>query len=255
MKLKFAPYLLILFIVASSCISRPDYVLDEEAMVSLLTDVHRSEGLLELQQNNNLSEDFKQSIMAAVLVKHNVSRAQYDSSLVWYGQNLKHLVKVYSKVQKNINDDIEYWTTVDDESKLEFAISEAGDSVQIWTVDNFMVLDESKLLSFRFWEIPSDSNYVAGDSIIWHLNIPQVPQSHFIVASLSLNYDKDENSSSINNTVVVRRDSSFDITCVSCDTTVIFNSIIASISLLKDSVAVKDDYAFVDSLSLIRIHR
>lgn len=244
-----------MFIIASSCISRPDYVLDEEAMVELLTDVHRSEGLLELQQNNNLSEDYKQSIMAAVLVKHNVSRAQYDSSLVWYGQNLKHLVKVYSKVQKNINDDIEYWSNVEDESKQVFAISEAGDSVQIWTVDNFMIFDESKLLSFRFWEIPSDSNFIAGDSIIWHLNFPQVPQSHFIVASLSLNYEKEDNSSSISNTVVVRKDTSFNITCASTDTTEIFKSIIASISLLKDSVAVKDDYAFVDSLSLIRIHR
>ena len=34
-----------------------------------------------------------------------------------------------------------------------------------------------------------------------------------------------------------------------------FKSIIASVALLKDSMTVDDDYAFIDSLSLIRIHR
>ena len=224
-------------------------------MVDVLTDVHRSEGLLELQANNGSTqnEEYKRSVMAAVLVKHDVSRAQYDSSLVWYGQNLKYLVKVYTKVQKNINDDIEYWERIEDESKSEFSVSEAGDSVQIWTVDDYLMFNEQKLFSFRLWEIKSDSNYVAGDSIKWHIRVPHIPASHYLVATLSLNYSE-EDSIEIYNTVVMRRDTSIELTCAS-DTSKVFESLFASLTLLKDSINVNDDCAFVDSLSMIRLRK
>ena len=243
-------------LILSSCISRPDYVLDEEKMVELLTDVHRSEGLFELQSSNGqgANEEYKKSVMSAVLVKNNVTRAQYDSSLVWYGQNLKYLVKVYNKVQKNISDEIDYWENIKLEDLNEFGMSVAGDSVQLWNIDNYQLFDEEKFCSFRFWEIKSDSNYIAGDSIVWHIHVPFIPDGHFLVASLSLNYSEDESVRQISNNVVIRNDSSFVISCAS-DTAKIFDSMYASISLLKDSINTQDSHAFVDSLSLIRIHK
>lgn len=250
------PFILLLFIVVSSCISRPDYVLDEDAMVSLLTDVHRSEGLLELQQTNpefSSNEKYKQAVMAAVLVKHNVSRAQYDSSLVWYGQNLNNLVRVYNKVQKSIDEDIEYWENLNAASLEEFQISAVGDTVELWTVNNYHIFDETKLSSFRYWEIKSDSNYIAGDSIIWHLNIPHVPSSHYLVATLSFYYGENK-TVDYYKTAVINKDTSVNIS-LSSDTSQVFNSIIASIGLLKDSTKVADSFSFVDSISMVRIHK
>lgn len=250
-------YIIFIAFAFSSCISRPDYVLDEDAMVTLLTDVHRSEGLIELQQTNNAfsgNESFKQSVMASVLVKNGVTRAQYDSSLVWYGQNLKYLVRVYSKVQKNISQEIDYWSNFDSDNKSLFGVSEAGDSVQLWNIDKHIVLSEDRLMAMKFWEIPTDSNYIASDSIIWHFNVPFVPNSHFIVATLSLNFKGDNNRRIYSNTAVIRNDTTVDISCVS-DTTKLFDSIIASVSFLKDSLNVTDDAAFIDSLSLVRIHK
>lgn len=254
--MKLIPYFLVALWLITSCISRPDYVLDEDAMVSLLTDVHRSEGLLELQQDNKVitnDETYKQAVMAAVLVKHNVTRAQYDSSLVWYGQNLSYLVKVYNKVQKNLIDDIDYWKNVGTERESEFGISVAGDSVELWSIDNYLTMDERRLGSFRFWEISADSNFVKGDSLVWHLHFPFVPESHILVATLSCNYE-DILEMNMSRTQVARQDTSISLSLRS-DTTVMFKSIIASVALLKDSMTVDDDYAFIDSLSLIRIHR
>ena len=250
------PYFIIASIVVTSCISRPDYVLDEDAMVDLLTDVHRSEGLLELQQDNKVisnDEAYKQAVMAAVLVKHNVTRAQYDSSLVWYGQNLSYLVKVYNKVQKNLIADIDYWKSVDTERHSEFDVSLAGDSVELWNIDDYLTMDEHRLGSFRFWEIPVDSNFVKGDSLIWHIGVPHVPESHYIVATLSFAYE-DLLEMDVSRTVVARSDTSMSLQLRS-DTTVLFKSIIASVALLKDSLSVDDSFAFIDSLSRIRIHR
>lgn len=251
-------YFILFFSFAfSSCITRPDYVIEEDAMVALLTDVHRSEGLIEVQQMNNTfsgNESFKKSIMAAVLVKNGVTRAQYDSSLVWYGQNLKYLVRIYSKVQKNLSQEIDYWTNYETEFASPFGISEKGDSVQLWTIDKHTVLNEDMLLSMKFWEIPSDSNYVASDSIIWHFSVPFVPDSHYIVATLSMRFNDDNATRTISNSAVIRNDTIIDLSCVS-DTTKLFDSVIASVSLMKDSLNVFDDSAIIDSLSLVRIHK
>ena len=256
MKKKLIPYFLVAQWIIVSCISRPDYVLDEDTMVSLLTDVHRSEGLLELQQDNKVitnDEAYKQAVMAAVLVKHHVTRAQYDSSLVWYGQNLSYLVKVYNKVQKNLIDDIDYWKNVGTERESKFDISMAGDSVELWSIENYLTMDERRFGSFRSWEIPTDSNFVKGDSLIWHLHVPYVPESHILVATLSFDYE-DILEMNVSHSEVARQDTSISMSLRS-DTTVMFKSIIASVALLKDSMAVDDNYAFIDSLSLIRIHR
>lgn len=249
-------YITLFLLLLSSCISRPDYVLDEESMIDVLADVHRSEALLELQQVNTSfsnNDEYKKSVMAAVLVKHGVTRAQYDSSLVWYGQNLASLVRVYSKVQKRLDEEIDYWKNIDNDSRSEFAASEAGDSVQLWTIDNYLIFNENRMYSFRFWEIPVDSNYIAGDSIIWSFRVPAVPESHYMVATLSLNYD-DEDISTNYKTVVIRRDTSINMSCV-YEPGKKFLSTVASLSLLKDSLNVSDCTAFIDSLSMIRKHR
>jgi len=252
-------FILFSIILLSSCLSRPDYVLDEDKMIEVLCDVHRSEGLLEMQQMQSTityNEDYKKNVMAAVLVKNGITRAQYDSSLVWYGQNLKYLVKVYGKVQKQLDEDIKYWENYDLLSKSEFPTSDAGDSVQIWTIKNYYALDESRLSSTKFWEIPTDSNYIAGDKLHLHFNIPTIPKSHYVVASLSLNYEpkEEEYLEPTFDYKLIKNPSSVDLFC-QADSTREFKSIIAAFSLIKDSIAVSDEILFVDSLSLIRIHK
>ena len=48
-KLLYLVLALVSLSVAASCIDRPDIVLDEDQMIDLLVDVHRAEGLLEMQ--------------------------------------------------------------------------------------------------------------------------------------------------------------------------------------------------------------
>lgn len=256
---RFFIYIIPILCLCSSCISRPDYVLDEQKMIDVLTDVHRSEGLLELQQNNGSvsnNNEFQQSIIAAVLVKQGVTRAQYDSSLVWYGQNLQYLVKVYTKVQRNLQNEILYWTDIDAKSRNEFGVSEAGDSVQLWTINDYHIFDEKKMQTTRYWEVKADSNYVAGDSIVWRLHVHDVPDAHFLVASLSMNYQQADTVFSVpsSQTVVVRNDTTLNISLVSRPDKVV-NTILASVCVLKDSLLVPDTYLFIDSLSLVRIHK
>ena len=178
-------------LVGASCIDHPDYVLDEDQMVDLLVDVHKAEGLIEMQAEHNNDQDYQKAIMAAVLVEHGVSRAQYDSSLMWYARHLKQLVRVYSHVDERLLDEHDMWSTLTTDSR-DFVTSESGDSVQLWTMRNFLVLDRQRFIDRRFWELESDSNFHRGDTLRWTFDVNHLVAGQQLLASISFSRDNRE---------------------------------------------------------------
>ena len=169
-----------------SCIDRPESVLSDDEMVDLLVDVHRSEGLLELQKGqSSANEQYQQAVMASVLVKHGVTREQYDSSLMWYAKHLKLFVRVYSHVEERLSEEHDVWNLMVADSK-DFDVSEAGDSVELWTLRDYLVLDAERRTDYRLWEIQTDSNYVAGDTLRWTFDVSKLTKGQKLLASMSL---------------------------------------------------------------------
>ena len=255
--------------VAASCIDRPDCVLDEPQMVDVLVDVHRAEGLLDLQdqqaQRPVESDQFQREVIAAVLQKHGVSREQYDSSLMWYAQHLNLLTRVYGHVDERLKEEHDYWSLQAEEAQ-DFAASAAGDSVQLWTMRHHLVLDHARRGDMRFWEFPSDSNFQTGDTLHWRFDVQQLLPGQRLIASISLTeppldpnaprrpgekpreltgeslgYDKQ----------VIRANGSY-VLVARTDSLQPFGSAILSLVLMQDTTKVSP--VFIDSISLVRTH-
>ncbi len=257
--------------VVASCIDRPDIVLDEEQMVDLLVDVHRAEGLLEMQQQQGSGhgtdlETYQKEVIAAVLQKHGVSRSRYDSSLMWYAQHLKLLTRVYGHVDERLKEEHEMWSLQVTETR-DFVTSMPGDSVELWTLREHLILDRRRYSDILFWEIPSDSNFVDGDTLRWQFTIRQLLPGQKVLASISLTkYEPSEEG--------LRRQGKkkqneplgspigFDAKTItqngSCqliahaDSLQPFRSAILGLVLMADSN--KSAPVFVDSISLLRTH-
>ncbi len=92
-----ASLLVIFFFTA--CTTRPEGVLSPKEMEDILYDIHRTEGLLQVQgynlkyKNKNTALYYEQTLR-----KHNITQAQFDSSLVWYTDHPKRFDKIYPKV-------------------------------------------------------------------------------------------------------------------------------------------------------------
>lgn len=257
--------------VVASCIDRPDIVLDEEQMVDLLVDVHRAEGLLEMQQQQGAGfgtdlDTYQKEIIAAVLQKHGVSRSRYDSSLMWYAQHLKLLTRVYGHVDERLKEEHEMWSLQVTETR-DFVSSMAGDSVDLWTLREHLILDSRRYSDILFWEIPSDSNFVDGDTLRWRFTIRQLLPGQKVLASISLTkYEPTEEE--------LRRQGKkkqneplgapigFDAKTITqngecqliarADSLQPFRSVILGLVLMNDSN--KAAPVFVDSISLLRTH-
>lgn len=83
-----------------ACSNRPDDVLSKSEMKSFLTDLHLLEGVF--SSDVTISEDDKILYYQALFQKHGISKAQFDSSLVYYTRNPKVFERIYTGVNKNL---------------------------------------------------------------------------------------------------------------------------------------------------------
>lgn len=255
--------------VVASCIDRPEIVLDESQLVDVLVDVHRAEGLLEMQQmhgsNMDENERYQREVIAAVLQKHGVTREQYDSSLMWYAQHLKLLTRVYGHVDERLREEHDMWKLQATEQR-DFATSEAGDSVELWTMRSHIALDSRRFSEFRYWEYPADSNFLDGDTLHWRFFVKQLLPGQQVIASISLTEkkpsdeevrrsrgkEKELTGASLGSCQQVITQNGTYMLNATTDSVQPFGSAILTLLLLRDTVHVSP--VFIDSLSLIRTH-
>jgi hypothetical protein len=97
-KISKAIVLLVLFAsIFTSC--RPKGVPSEKAMIKVLVELHQLDGVLMekgLAFDSNLPE--KEAYYQYVLEKNGLTKAEFDSSLVWYTENPLRFDRVYEKV-------------------------------------------------------------------------------------------------------------------------------------------------------------
>jgi hypothetical protein len=99
-----ALYYLILFlsVLMLSCNSRPENILDRDAMTAFLTDLHRLDGALASKGFGTIDQRENIYYYNALLKKHAITKAEFDSSLSWYAKNPKKFERIYVSVIENL---------------------------------------------------------------------------------------------------------------------------------------------------------
>lgn len=95
--------LYILFLLAMalvSCSHRPDGVLSSGKMCDVLIDLHKTDGIIQIKGFNYGHDVEVAALYQAVLEKHGVTQAEFDSSLVWYTDHPLQFNRVYPKVME-----------------------------------------------------------------------------------------------------------------------------------------------------------
>lgn len=104
MPINFRYFLLAICFLATfySCSNRPDNVLSRNEMTDFLVEIHKLDGALNAKGLG--SYDNRQNVYYynALLKKHGISKAQFDSSLVWYTKNPKKFERIYVDVVEQL---------------------------------------------------------------------------------------------------------------------------------------------------------
>lgn len=109
--------LLLSGLLLSAC--RGDGILSSRKMVMVLTDLHKMDGMLQVKGIHRDPNADEAAYYDAVLAADGVTRAEFDSSLVWYTMHPQRFNKLYPRVMKNLEAEHELYV---DESAQQQAI-------------------------------------------------------------------------------------------------------------------------------------
>jgi len=80
-------------------ISAPVNLIEKENIILIIADIEIAESALRQKQNFGHETDYlKESYYHAIFTEHEVTRAQYDSSMAYYRQDLEAMDEIYEEV-------------------------------------------------------------------------------------------------------------------------------------------------------------
>ena len=91
--------------------------LSSRKMVAVLTDLHRADGIMQVSGKYRQANE-QTAYYEYVLSAHGVTRAEFDSSLVWYTHHPQRFNKLYPKVFKNLETERALYVGEAEENRL-----------------------------------------------------------------------------------------------------------------------------------------
>lgn len=88
--------------IATACNKRPEYVLSDSEMESLLTDLILADAYEQSAASRTLSDSVRMTFTDAIMAQHGVDQQTLDSTFAWYSRNLDDYYRLYTRVDKRI---------------------------------------------------------------------------------------------------------------------------------------------------------
>lgn len=154
----------LLFCVSSCKPSLPSGVLSKGKMTDILYDYHLALAMAHIDDNGDKGQSL--AYREAVLRKHDVTSAEFDSSMVYYMRHTELLEDVYKDLTDRYNNEI---TAMGGSAKEggEFAnLSATGDTANVWNLATSMVFMPVKPFNSTSFDIKVDSTFHKGDRLM-----------------------------------------------------------------------------------------
>lgn len=154
----------LLFSVSSCKPSLPSGVLSKGKMTDILYDYHLALAMAHMDDNGDRGQSL--AYREAVLRKHDVTSAEFDSSMVYYMRHTELLEDVYKDLTDRYSNEI---TAMGGNvsSGGEFAnLSATGDTANVWNLATSMVFMPVKPFNSTSFDIKVDSTFHKGDRLM-----------------------------------------------------------------------------------------
>ena len=173
---------------------RPSNVLAPEKLEEVLYDYHLVQAIVNDMPSN---ERYKKDLYFDYIYdKHKVTKAEIDSSLVYYARYPQELSEIYVRLSKRVEGDIQRIEEAEIPVVKREAMPVVGDSVDLWydaRIIQLMVSPHDNRYSFI---VPVDTNFKAGDRIEWEgktifLNKVTDSLHNYLYINLTVAYEND----------------------------------------------------------------
>ena len=146
--------------VLCACNRTPDGVIPPARLARVGAGRRVGDGVVKGRQPGDVSPGRKLAVRNAVFERHGVTAEQYDSSLVWYGHNIKRYQDVTDRSIEILEERL---VEANAASAADLAVSVAGDSVDLWLDVLPLIFTHSSPSHIYTFSSDSDANWIPGD--------------------------------------------------------------------------------------------
>lgn len=183
-------YVIALTAALTACDPTPDGVISPEPMAQIMADMEMGEAVVETDGASFRNDSLRQLLRQSICARHDVTTADVDSSLTWYGMHVEQYTKVYARVEEILEQRLrKARESGANESNLAMNTSVAsldGDSVDVWQDDRTWRIaanSPSRIISFS---LGRDQYFEPGD--IYELRFKTLGSAAEIDVNLSADY-------------------------------------------------------------------
>lgn len=162
-------YLVVTILLLNACKpSVPEQYIQPGDMEDLLYDYHIARGMA---NDEGLDDAYKHHLyFASVLKKHGVTRAEFDSSLVYYYNRADQFYEIYKRVQDRLSDEALALGSSNTEVERFTTTSLTGDTTDIWDGKRQMLLMSRRPYHVVQFYQKADTAFRANDSFLLTFN-------------------------------------------------------------------------------------
>ena len=172
-----ALYVILLVLMTVGCKPKvPSELVQPDDLEDILYEYHLAQSMA--RNEHTLDASYNQTkYFLAVLEKHHVSEAVFDSSLVYYYTHAERLKDIYANVYERLaNDAKKLGASVGDINRYS-QYSETGDTANIWRDETAMLLIPHPTKNRFDFVIKADSTFKVGDSFTFQFMAEHIWQS------------------------------------------------------------------------------
>ena len=189
-----------MLIIVGCEVKRPKDVIAPEILEDILYDYH----LAQIMANDASGLQYKKKLYTEyVFRKHGYTQQEFDSSMVWYARNPKHMFDLYSSLQERIDAEV---AALDNEDAAIVALPDRylnADSVNLWRGLRVELLSSTPYKNKFYFDYEADTTFVSGDSVILSMNSRFIPRDTAVIQTaymaMILDYDNSTSVSSGHN--------------------------------------------------------
>lgn len=157
------------FVFGSCNIGKPSSVLSEDKMEDILLEYYKAKAISE---NSSYGSTGPKGALYIEYVfrKHGITKADFDSSLMWYSHNSLRLAEIYDKVAKRLENDRDFINLKLEGKDKKNKKTEDKDSVDIWLDLKNIQMNGQRFNNIFTYSIPVDSNFRENDTLLWSVD-------------------------------------------------------------------------------------
>ena len=225
----------------------PKDVIRPDKMENILYDYHLTTAM---SGNISYNENYKkEALRKYVYEKHHITKAEFDSSMVWYTRHTEDLAKIYTNLGKRFREEKKDIKRLLAMRENKPSMSQPGDTIDVWYNKTLYWLTDAPLSNKITFEIPTDSNFKVKDAFLWSADyIFLSNRQQQVTMGFNILFDNDSVSGKVTEVTA----SGIQSLYIKPDSAYKIKSINGFIYLTGDSV--KTPGVIVDKISLTRYH-